>query len=40
MKSTDRAIELCAYISTAPGPGGKSINFPVELRRVGEAPEG
>ncbi|HUQ03690.1 MAG TPA: YciI family protein [Kofleriaceae bacterium] len=38
VKSLERAIELCGYISTAPGPAGKSINFPVELRPVGQAP--
>jgi hypothetical protein len=36
--SPERAIELCAEISTAPGPGGVPMNFPVELRPVGQAP--
>jgi hypothetical protein len=37
--SHERAVELCGFISTAPGPGGAPMNFPVELRRVGEAPK-
>jgi hypothetical protein len=37
--SPERAIEICAHISTAPGPGGVPMNFPVELRPVGKAPE-
>lgn len=36
--SHERAVELAAYISTAPGRAGVPMNFPVELRRVGEAP--
>ncbi|KAB2901299.1 MAG: hypothetical protein F9K40_08625 [Kofleriaceae bacterium] len=36
--SRERAIELAAYISTAPGKDGAPMNFPVELRPVGEAP--
>jgi hypothetical protein len=38
-KSPERAIEIAAYISTAPGKGGAPMNFPVELRSVGEAPK-
>ena len=37
--SHERAVELCGYISTAPGRGGAPMNFPVELRAVGEAPK-
>ena len=37
--SPARAVEICAYISTAPGPGGAPMNFPVELRPVGQAPK-
>jgi hypothetical protein len=37
--SYERAIELCAFISTAPGQGGAPMNFPVVLRKVGEAPD-
>jgi hypothetical protein len=40
VKSTERAIELAAFISTAPGKNGVPMNFPVELRPVGEAPPG
>ncbi|MFY9342919.1 MAG: YciI family protein [Planctomycetota bacterium] len=34
-----RAIAIAAKASTAPGPGGKPIGIPIELRQVGEAPE-
>lgn len=30
----DRAIELAAHISTAPGPGGRPLNMPIEVREV------
>jgi hypothetical protein len=36
--SPERALELCAQISTAPGKGGAPMNFPVVLRPVGQAP--
>ena len=39
VKSPERAYELAAFISTAPGKDGVPMNFPVELRPVGEAPE-
>jgi len=38
-KSLERAIEIAAKISAAPGRGGSPMNFPVELRPVGVAPE-
>jgi hypothetical protein len=38
-KSLERAIEIAAKISAAPGRGGAPMNFPVELRPVGVAPE-
>jgi hypothetical protein len=36
--SPDRAIEVATAASVAPGPGGKPLNLPIEVRRVGEAP--
>jgi hypothetical protein len=33
-----RAIELAAHISTAPGPGGKPLNMPIEARPIMAAP--
>jgi len=38
-KSLERAVEIAARISAAPGPGGTPLNFPVELRPIGVAPE-
>jgi hypothetical protein len=38
-KSLERAIEIAAKISGAPGRGGAPLNFAVELRPVGVAPE-
>jgi hypothetical protein len=38
-KSLERALEIAAKISSAPGRGGTPMNFPVELRPVGVAPE-
>jgi hypothetical protein len=38
-KNLERAVEIAARISAAPGRGGKPLNFPVELRPVGQAPE-
>jgi hypothetical protein len=37
--SLARAIEIAAQISTAPGRGGVPMNFPVEVRAVGVAPQ-
>jgi hypothetical protein len=34
----ERIIELAAFISAAPGRDGVPLNFPVEVRAVGEAP--
>lgn len=39
-RTPERAIEIAARISTAPGRGGVPMNFPVEVRPVGSAPEG
>ena len=38
-RSLERAIEIAAKISSAPGRGGVPLNFSVELRPVGVAPE-
>ena len=29
-----RAVEIAAFISTAPGPGGRPLNMPIEVRPV------
>ncbi|MEU4474338.1 YciI family protein [Micromonospora sp. NPDC023888] len=36
--SPERAVELAAYISTAPGPGGRPLNMPIEVHPVMSAP--
>ncbi len=33
-----RALELAAYVSSAPGPEGKPLNMPIEVRQIMEAP--
>jgi len=38
VKSWERMVEIAARISGAPGPGGKPMNFPVEIREVAAAP--
>ncbi|MEV6419286.1 YciI family protein [Streptomyces sp. NPDC051662] len=37
-ESEERAVELAAYVSTAPGPGGKPLNMPIEVRQVMAGP--
>jgi hypothetical protein len=37
--SAERAYEIAAQASSAPGPGGTSMNIPIEVRAVGAAPE-
>ena len=37
--SADRAYELAAKASAAPGPGGAPLNFPIEVREVQSAPK-
>lgn len=34
----ERAIELAARASTAPGPGGAPLNMPIEVRQVMSTP--
>jgi hypothetical protein len=36
--SIDRAIQLAARASTAPGPGGAPMGIPIEIRQVMSAP--
>ncbi|MBB4638123.1 YciI family protein [Longimicrobium terrae] len=36
--SAERAYELAARASAAPGPGGAPMNMAIEVRQVGEAP--
>ncbi|MFF3322827.1 YciI family protein [Streptomyces sp. NPDC002889] len=36
--SEERAVELAAFVSTAPGPGGTPLNMPIEVRQVMSAP--
>jgi hypothetical protein len=34
----ERAYEIAARVSTAPGPGGKPLIIPVEVRQVMSGP--
>ena len=36
--SAERAYEIAAKVSMAPGPGGKPLHIPVEVRQVMSAP--
>src|SRR5215217_3418197 len=38
VKNADEAYRFAARVSSCPGPGGKPLNMPVEVRAVGEAP--
>jgi hypothetical protein len=38
-KDADEAYKFAARVSACPGPGGKPLNMPVEVRAVGEAPK-
>ncbi len=40
LPSAETAYELAAYISTAPGPGGRPLNMPIHVQPVIELPEG
>ncbi|WP_307249139.1 YciI family protein [Catenuloplanes indicus] len=33
-----RALELAAYVSSAPGPEGRPLHMPIEVRQIMEAP--
>ena len=39
VKDANEAYALAAKVSTCPGPGGKPMNMPLEVRGVGEAPK-
>ena len=39
VKDADEAYRLAAKVSTCPGPGGKPLNMPLEVRAVGDAPK-
>lgn len=39
VESAQRAYEIAARVSTAPGPGGKPLYMPVEVRPVGVLPK-
>jgi hypothetical protein len=38
VKNADEAYRFAARVSSCPGPGGKPLNMPVEVRQVGDAP--
>ena len=38
VESKERAFEIAAGASAAPGPGGKPLNMPIEVRQVMSAP--
>ena len=38
VESAERAYEIAAKVSSAPGPGGKPLIIPVEVRQVMSAP--
>jgi hypothetical protein len=39
VRSPERAIEIAAQASAAPGQGGVPMNIPIELRAIGTAPQ-
>ena len=39
VKNADEAYAFAAKVSSCPGPGGKPLNMPVEVRQVGEPPK-
>lgn len=39
VETTERAIEIAAQASAAPGPGGLAIRQPIEVRHVLSAPD-
>lgn len=39
VKDADEAYKFAGKVSSCPGPGGKALNFPVEVRQIGEAPK-
>ncbi|MFC1420339.1 YciI family protein [Streptacidiphilus cavernicola] len=39
LPSAETAYDLAAYISTAPGPGGRPLNMPIHVQPVISAPD-
>ena len=39
VKDEQEAFKLAAEVSTCPGPGGKPLNMPIEVRAAGQAPK-
>jgi hypothetical protein len=37
-ETPERAVELAAAVSAAPGPGGRPLNMPIEVRPVMSGP--
>ncbi|MEU8270812.1 YciI family protein [Sphaerisporangium sp. NPDC049002] len=37
-ETQERAFEIAAFVSAAPGPGGKPLNMPIEVRQVMAGP--
>jgi hypothetical protein len=37
-ESEQRAVEIAAAVSAAPGPGGRPLDMPIEVRQVMSAP--
>lgn len=37
-ETPERAVEIAAHVSAAPGPGGVPLNMPIEVRQVMSAP--
>ena len=38
--TAQRAVEIAAHVSGAPGPGGRPLNMPIEVRPIMSAPAG
>jgi hypothetical protein len=38
VKDADEAYRFAARVSSCPGPGGKPLNMPVEVRQAGDGP--
>ena len=38
VKNADEAYRFAAKVSLCPGPGGKPLHMPLEVRQVGQAP--
>lgn len=37
-ETPERAVEIAAHISTAPGPGGRPLNMPIEVHPIMSGP--